>query len=307
MKRRRAVRPGVALRHRSAASTTQTWEMNGYQDFLRGRLTGLSITHDGRLIAGPALDTVFDSDQAEDLERRDRAGRIALSGHRQSRAIVSEWTPAGKSSLVWTADQPEIFAVAVDSQGRGLCRNVARRQGLSHRERQGHRILRPERALHLGAGGRSRRSADGRDRRPRQNLSGHRGRTGQRLLRNRPVARDRAGVRSRKDGCSRAASRTGFLSHRATTPARRSCCTNRACRKFARLFRGPDGSIYAAALGGGVAKRTGAASSATHLAQAGARRAVGQHHGHRHASRAGSILRPSRIAKAARSTRRPPW
>ena len=41
------------------AATTATWELNGYQDFLRGRMSGLSITRDGRLILGPKLDTVF--------------------------------------------------------------------------------------------------------------------------------------------------------------------------------------------------------------------------------------------------------
>ena len=32
------------------AATTTVWELNGYQDFLRGRLSGLSITRDGRLV-----------------------------------------------------------------------------------------------------------------------------------------------------------------------------------------------------------------------------------------------------------------
>src|SRR5580698_11300988 len=49
----------------SFAATTATWELNGYQDFLRGRMSGLSITRDGRLIAGPRVDTVFSSDQAQ--------------------------------------------------------------------------------------------------------------------------------------------------------------------------------------------------------------------------------------------------
>ena len=47
----------------SLAATTATWELNGYQDFLRGRMSGLSITRDGHLILGPKLETVFSSDR----------------------------------------------------------------------------------------------------------------------------------------------------------------------------------------------------------------------------------------------------
>ena len=46
-------------------ATTATWEMNGYQDFLRGRMSGLSLTRDGRLVLGPKLETLFTSDQPE--------------------------------------------------------------------------------------------------------------------------------------------------------------------------------------------------------------------------------------------------
>ena len=48
-----------------AAATTATWELNGYQDFVRGRMSGLSITPDGRLFLGPKVDTVYSSDQAQ--------------------------------------------------------------------------------------------------------------------------------------------------------------------------------------------------------------------------------------------------
>ena len=44
-------------------ATTTTWEMSSYQDFLRGKLTGLSLTRDGRLVLAPALRTLFSSEQ----------------------------------------------------------------------------------------------------------------------------------------------------------------------------------------------------------------------------------------------------
>jgi len=48
-----------------AAATTAVWEIDGYQDFLRGRMSGLSITPDGRLILGPRLDPFYSSDQPQ--------------------------------------------------------------------------------------------------------------------------------------------------------------------------------------------------------------------------------------------------
>jgi len=100
----------------SLAATTATWEMNGYQDFLRGRLNGLSLTRDGRLVLGPKLDTVFNSEQPEIWSvAQTPDGTLYLgTGHRGRLYRVE---PSGKSALLWTADQPEIFAVAVDPKG----------------------------------------------------------------------------------------------------------------------------------------------------------------------------------------------
>ena len=63
------------------------------------------------------------------------------TGHR---GRVYQIDASGASKLLWTADQPEIFAVAVDSARRSLRRHFARRQSLSHRERQGHRFFAPQ-------------------------------------------------------------------------------------------------------------------------------------------------------------------
>jgi hypothetical protein len=98
------------------AATTATWEMNTYQDFLKGRFQGLSLDHDGRLTVAPKLETVFSSGQPTiwSIARAPDGSIYAGTGHR---GRVYQITPAGTSNLVWTADQPEIFAVAVDSAG----------------------------------------------------------------------------------------------------------------------------------------------------------------------------------------------
>ena len=46
-----------------SGATTTTWEMNTYQDFLKGHFTGVSLDRDGKLILAPKLETVFSSGQ----------------------------------------------------------------------------------------------------------------------------------------------------------------------------------------------------------------------------------------------------
>ena len=90
--------------------------MTGYQDFLRGRISGLSLTRDGRLTLGSKLDTVFDSGQPEiwSVAQAPDGSLYLGTGHR---GRLYKLDAAGKSSLVWTSDQSEIFAVAVDARG----------------------------------------------------------------------------------------------------------------------------------------------------------------------------------------------
>jgi hypothetical protein len=90
--------------------------MTGYQDFLRGRISGLSLTRDGRLTLGSKLDTLFDSGQPEiwSVAQAPDGSLYLGTGHR---GRLYKLDPSGKSSLVWTSDQSEIFAVAVDSRG----------------------------------------------------------------------------------------------------------------------------------------------------------------------------------------------
>jgi len=109
--------PALILMAGSAfAATTATWEMTGYQDFLRGRINGLSLTRDGRLMLGSKLDTVFDSGQPQiwSVAQAPDGSLYLGTGHR---GRLYKLDAARKSSLVWTADQSEIFAVTVDSKG----------------------------------------------------------------------------------------------------------------------------------------------------------------------------------------------
>jgi hypothetical protein len=98
------------------AATTATWEMNTYQDFLKGRFQGISLDRDGHLTLAPKLETVFSSGQPTiwSIARAPDGSIYAGTGHR---GRVYQITAAGTNNLIWTADQPEVFAVAVDPDG----------------------------------------------------------------------------------------------------------------------------------------------------------------------------------------------
>jgi WD40 repeat protein len=99
-----------------SAATTTTWEMNSYQDFLKGRFSGVALDRDGRLTLAPKLVTVFSSGQPAvwSVAQASDGSLYLGTGHRGRVYRISK---SGASSLVWTADQPEVFAVAVDPSG----------------------------------------------------------------------------------------------------------------------------------------------------------------------------------------------
>ena len=98
------------------ASGTQAWEMSSYGDFVRGRFDGISLSREGRLSLAPKMETVFTSDQPViwSVAEAPDGTLYAGTGHR---GRVYRIDRTGISSLLWTAEQPEVFAVAVDSSG----------------------------------------------------------------------------------------------------------------------------------------------------------------------------------------------
>src|SRR5579884_587408 len=114
-----SLRPGllallaVVISH---AATTTTWEMSTYQDFIKGRFHSVALDRDGRLTLAPKLDSVFASGQAVIWSvAKAPDGSVYLgTGHR---GRVFRIARDGSSALIWTADQAEVFAVAVDPTG----------------------------------------------------------------------------------------------------------------------------------------------------------------------------------------------
>ncbi len=99
-----------------SAATTTVWEMNTYQDFLKGKFQGITLDRDGHLSLAPKLESVFDSGQPViwAMAQAPDGSVYAGTGHR---GRVYRLDPSGKTSLFWSSDQPEVFAVAVDPGG----------------------------------------------------------------------------------------------------------------------------------------------------------------------------------------------
>jgi len=97
-------------------SGTTAWEMTSYADFVRGRFDGVSLSREGRLSLAPKVETVFTSDQPViwSLAQAPDGTVYAATGHRGRLYRIDR---SGKSSLLWTSDQPEMFAIAVDPKG----------------------------------------------------------------------------------------------------------------------------------------------------------------------------------------------
>src|SRR6202046_4915608 len=104
----RTIALGAAVTTSLFAATTATWEMNTYQDFIKGRFQGIALDRDGRLSLAPKLQDVFDSGQPViwSVAQAPDGSIYAGTGHR---GRLYKMAPSGTTSLIWTADQPEIF------------------------------------------------------------------------------------------------------------------------------------------------------------------------------------------------------
>ena len=95
---------------------TTVWQVADFQEFLQGRLHGVSISKDGALRLAPDAKVVFNPEEALALSLAADAHRNLFigTGHQGK---VFRVAPDGKASLFFTAPEPDIFALAVGPQG----------------------------------------------------------------------------------------------------------------------------------------------------------------------------------------------
>jgi hypothetical protein len=93
-------------------ATSTSWEVSGFSDFLKGRLIGLSLDANGRLQAG--LSTRWDTALGEpafwNVVVASDGTAYAATGHTGK---IFKIAPDGKSSLIWSAQQSEVFALCI--------------------------------------------------------------------------------------------------------------------------------------------------------------------------------------------------
>jgi hypothetical protein len=241
------------------ASSTAAWEMNSYQDFVRGTFSGVSLSRDGRMSLAPRMDTWFSSDQpAIWAVAAAPDGSLYLGSGHHGRLFRVDKT--GKSSVVWSAREPEIFGVAVAPDGSVFAGTSP--DGKIYRIRGGkaEEYFAPgakyiwslavgrDGALFVGTGdgGRIFRVTG-----PGKGEVWYE--TGQTHITS--LAID-------AEGRLLAGSEPNGVLYRVTGKDRAFVLYDADLPEIRTIVPGPDGAIYAAALGGSVAQRAGAAANA---------------------------------------------
>lgn len=97
------------------AGGTQAWEMTSWRDFLRGEFRGVAVTRDGRLTVAPSASTLFEDGQsAVWCSARGRDGSLYFGTGNRGRVIRLD--TRGQASILWTAPEPQVFALAIDDK-----------------------------------------------------------------------------------------------------------------------------------------------------------------------------------------------
>ena len=99
-----------------SAATSTSWDTSGFADFLKGRLSGLSLSAEGYLQLGPVRRWEANLNQPAlwNIASAPDGSIYAATGHSGK---VFRISADGKSAQFWNAEQAEVFALAVDSKG----------------------------------------------------------------------------------------------------------------------------------------------------------------------------------------------
>jgi outer membrane protein assembly factor BamB len=98
------------------ASRPAYWQADTYDELSEGRVAGLAVTYDGRLVLAPEFREVADSGQPYILcaAADDRGNVFYGTGHEGK---VFRLDSQGKAVEIFDAEEPDIFALAVNSEG----------------------------------------------------------------------------------------------------------------------------------------------------------------------------------------------
>ena len=95
-----------------AGSQTAFWQVGTFDQFLKGRLRGISLSKDGELKLAPQAQAIFNPDETVALSvAADEDHDIFVGTGHQGK--VFRVNPQGQGKLFFQASEPEIFALAV--------------------------------------------------------------------------------------------------------------------------------------------------------------------------------------------------
>lgn len=100
----------------AAASRPAWWQADTYEDFAEGKVNGLAITQDGRLVLAPEFRETADSGQPYILSAvAGEDGAVYFgTGHEGK---IFRLDPQGKAVEIFDAEEPDIFALAAGPDG----------------------------------------------------------------------------------------------------------------------------------------------------------------------------------------------
>ncbi len=243
-----------------SAATSTSWDTNGFSDFAKGRLSGLSLSADGSLQPGPAKRWQANLNQPAlwSIAAAPDGSIYAATGHSGK---VFRVTPDGNSSQIWSAEQAEVFAITVDSKGvlfagsspnGGIYRiEGGKAQEIWHSPAKYIWTIRAasdgELYVGTGEGGRIYRI----DRDGKSDVYYETGQSNITALALGPAGDLYAGTDP------------NGLIYRITGQRQGTILYDSSLPEIRAIVVGPNGSIYAAAMGGALSTRSGAAASAS--------------------------------------------
>ncbi len=98
------------------ASEPRVWNLSTQQDFLKGKLHGVSLTSDGHIVLAPSLEEKADTSQAYVFSMvQNRAGDIYLGTGNEGK--IFKLSTDGKLSELVTLKEIAVYALATDAAG----------------------------------------------------------------------------------------------------------------------------------------------------------------------------------------------
>lgn len=99
------------------ATHPERWVVSSREAFLKGKFEGVSLSSDGRLLLAPALNPVYDTQEALIYcAVLDRSGNLYLGTGNNGR--IFRLTPSGSGSEWAKLEESGVYALVVDSQNR---------------------------------------------------------------------------------------------------------------------------------------------------------------------------------------------